>query len=90
LTIPADEAPSSWASARLILYRKDGQTTTAYQARSGGPGFGITGPNESNQYTVTYQPRYDQIDLGGTTRAALVARDRSGQVHTYQTHVSTP
>ena len=89
VTLPAAADPYNWASARLIIQRADGQETVIYYRQGQVRGFVPIGPDHAGRYVITYRPRYDEIDPAGPNHVVFSARDRTGQLRSWQATVST-
>jgi hypothetical protein len=78
LQVSASAGDMDFASGRLQIRRADGSATTVYQNRPRKHGFQVTGPVD-RRYTVTYEPRVEEINVIGETEVELVVYDSGGE-----------
>ncbi len=79
-----------WATARLVITRRDGKVTTVFADQPHRAGFTMNGPDHRGHFHIRYFPVADQIDKTGTTRAALRVLDLNGVQQTYDFEFDTP
>lgn len=78
-----------FASGRMQIRKADGTTTSIYGDQPHRPGFRVTGPTDG-RYTVTYEPRGDELNPTGTTDIEFTVYDQAGRCHEVTATLDTP
>lgn len=91
IVLELKETPSrlDFASGRMQIRKADSTTTSVYGDQPHRPGFRATG-SADGRYTVTYEPRGDEINPTGTTEIEFTVYDQAGSCHTVSATLDTP
>ena len=90
LTLTPGADDFDFGTARLIVRKADGTASAVAAARPPVGGFTLEGPDEKGVFTVRYEPKWDQVNLTGTTQAEFTVYDLAGRQHCIDTEFLTP
>jgi hypothetical protein len=90
LTLTAGAEDLDFDTGRLVLRKTDGTATPVMRARPPMAGFTVEGPDAKRQYTVRYEPTWEQVNLTGTTAVEFTVLDRAGHEHRAAADILTP
>ncbi len=90
IKLPGGTAPLDAETGKLELVKSDGTVAPVFIGRPGRPGFVLDGPDADGDYTLVYQPRGDEVNPSGHTKACFTIHDLAGHPHTAETLIPTP
>ena len=90
IAVPDAGASPDWTLSRLVLHPDNSRPCRVAHSGPGGAGFSVNGPDAKHQYTVRYQPRANEVNHAGRTRAELIVADETGQTRSIATSFLTP
>ncbi|UCG16889.1 MAG: hypothetical protein JSV19_02410 [Phycisphaerales bacterium] len=91
IVLELQETPSrlDFASGRMQIRKADGTTTSVYGDQPDRPGFRAAGPADG-RYTITYEPRAEELNPIGTTEIEFTVYDQTGRCHEVTATLDTP
>ena len=90
LTVAPGADDFNFGTGRLIMYKADGTASAVAMARPPVGGFTLEGPDENHTFTVRHEPKWDQVNTAGKTRADFTVYDLAGHQHRIETEFLTP